>query len=166
MRRLFLAVSLLVGVTMIMPTAFVPAALAAVDAAGLAQVQAILAQYPNGGDALAAAIAAAVEANPGLADDIVSASQNATSDQQSAIGTGLANAANYFASLGTSDGNADHDQIVAAAANGPALLIAALDAAIVPTAGGGSTFAGLTNNLNNNTTRQNSCVSPARPGPC
>ena len=37
----------------------------------------------------------------------------------------------------------------------------------VPTAGGGpaGTFAGLTNNLTNNT-QQNSCVSPSRPGPC
>jgi hypothetical protein len=165
MRKFLVAASLFLGAVALMPA---PTALAAVDAAGLSQIQAILAQYPNGGDALAAAIAAAVEANPNLADDVVAASQNATPDQQTAMGTGLANAANYFANLNTPAGNAAHDEIVAAAANGPALLIASLDASITPTAGGGpgGTFGGLTQNFNNNTTHQNSCVSPSRPGPC
>lgn len=164
MRKFLVAACLFLSAAAVVSAA---PAFAAVDAAGLAQVQAIVAQYPNGGDALAAAIAAAVEANSALADDVVAAAQNATPDQQSAIGTGLANAANYFANLNTPAGNAAHDAIVASAANGPALLVASLDAAIEPTAGGGpgGTFAGLTTNFNNNTT-QNSCVSPSRPGPC
>src|SRR6185312_3650750 len=157
MRKFLVAACLFLGAATVVPA---PAAVAAVDAAGLAQVQAILAQYPNGGDALTAAIAAAVEANPNLADDVVAASQNATPRQQAAMGTGLANAANYFANLNTSDGNAAHDEIVAAAANGPALLVASLDAAISPTAGGGGNipFGQLVSQFQQ-TQHQNSCVS-------
>jgi hypothetical protein len=163
MRKFLVAACLFLGAAAVMPA---PTAFAAVDAAGLAQIQGMLAQYPNGGDALAAAIAAAIEANANLADDVVAASQNATPDQQTAMGTGLANAANYFANLNTPAGNVAHDEIVAAAANGSALLIASLDAAIAPTAGGGpgGTFVGLTQNLNTQT--QHSCVSPSRPGSC
>ena len=165
MRKYLIAACLFLGAVAVMP---VPSAFAAVDAVGLAQVQAILAANPNGGEALAAAIIAAVEANPNLADDVVAASQNATPDQQAAIGTGLANAANYFANLNTPAGNAAHDEIVAAAANGPALLVASLDAAIAPTAGGGrngTPFGQLVSQFVH-TLHQNSCVSPSRPGPC
>jgi predicted PurR-regulated permease PerM len=161
MRKFVVAACLFLGIAAAVPSAF-----AAVDAAGLAQIQAILSANPNGGDALAAAIQAAVDANPALVDDVLAAAANATPDQQSAIGTGLGNAANDFANLGTSDGTAAHDAIVTAVANsGLVLVLASLDAAIVPTAGGNNNANPL---LTQNTNRptQNSCVSPSRPGPC
>ena len=64
------------------------------------RIMALLARYPAGGPALRAAIAAAVEANPSLADVIVAAARKANPAQKQAIGAGLADAANYFAKIG------------------------------------------------------------------
>ena len=64
------------------------------------RIIALLARYPAGGPALRAAIAAAVEANPSLADVIVAAARKANPAQKQAIGAGLADAANYFAKIG------------------------------------------------------------------
>ena len=64
------------------------------------RIAALLARYPAGGPALRAAIAAAVEANPSLADVIVAAARKANPAQKQAIGAGLADAANYFAKIG------------------------------------------------------------------
>jgi hypothetical protein len=63
------------------------------------QVAALLAQFPNGGPALRAAIARAVEMNPDLAVAFVIAALKANRDQKQAIGAGLADAANYFAKV-------------------------------------------------------------------
>src|SRR5207245_7706155 len=64
------------------------------------RIAAIVAQFPAGGPALRAAIARAVEADPGLADAAVAAARRANPDQKQAIGAGLADAANYFAKIG------------------------------------------------------------------
>jgi hypothetical protein len=66
-------------------------------------VLAILAQYPAGGPGLRAAIARLLEANPGLADDVVFAARKANPAQKLAIGAGLADATLYFFKCG-SDG--------------------------------------------------------------
>jgi hypothetical protein len=64
------------------------------------RIAAIVAQFPAGGPGLRAAIARAVEADPGLADAAVAAARRANPDQKQAIGAGLADAANYFAKIG------------------------------------------------------------------
>jgi hypothetical protein len=64
------------------------------------QIAALLARFPGGGPALRAAVAAAVEANPSLADAVVAAARKANPAQKQAIGAGLADAANYFAKIG------------------------------------------------------------------
>ena len=63
-------------------------------------VLAILAQYPTGGPGLRAAIARLLEANPGLADDVVFAARKANPAQKEAIGAGLADATLYFFKCG------------------------------------------------------------------
>jgi hypothetical protein len=63
------------------------------------RISALLAQFPMGGPALRAAIAAAVEADPFLADVVVSLARTARPEQKQAMGAGLADAANYFAKI-------------------------------------------------------------------
>jgi len=64
------------------------------------QIAALLVQFPAGGPGLRAAIARALEANPGLADAAVAAARNANPEQKQAIGAGIGDAANYFAKIG------------------------------------------------------------------
>lgn len=167
MRKLILAACLGLGVIAMSPASFAQQGAPQITQAMRDQVSALLAQYPDGGAPLAAAITAAVEANPALAYAIASAAFSATPAQQTAMGTGLADAANYFANLNTGNGTNDANEIVAAIATGPAVMIAAADAEISPTAGGGGggTAGGLATN-NTSGSGQSSCVSPSRPGPC
>ena len=65
------------------------------------QVMALLAQFPQGGPGLRAAIAALLEAFPGLADDVVSAARGANPAQKVAIGAGAADAWDYFRKCGS-----------------------------------------------------------------
>ena len=62
---------------------------------------ALLARFPVGGPALRAEIARLLEANPSLAREVVAAACRANPNQKEAIGAGLADAANYFAKLGS-----------------------------------------------------------------
>ena len=62
-----------------------------------ARVSSLLAQFPNGGPGLRAAIALLLEFEPGLADDVVFAANSGTPGQKQAIGLGIADAAHYFA---------------------------------------------------------------------
>lgn len=64
------------------------------------QVAALLNEFPAGGPALRAAVARLVEADPSLADDLVSLARKANPAQKLAIGMGLADAADYFAKCG------------------------------------------------------------------
>jgi hypothetical protein len=161
MRKYFLAACLFLGIFAVMPPVF------AQDAAGEAQIQAIVAQYPDGGPGLVAAITAAVETNPALAADVSFVAFNATPAQQEAMGTGLANAANYFADQHTPAGDLAYNEIMTAAANGPPTLIAAVDAAVEPTAGNGRNgnvpFGQLVSDSVHD--QQQRCVSPSKPGP-
>jgi hypothetical protein len=62
---------------------------------------ALLARFPAGGPALRAEIARVLEANPRLAREVAAAACSASPDQKEAIGAGMADAANYFAKLGS-----------------------------------------------------------------
>jgi len=153
MRRLFLVscvIFLMIGAPLVVSAQ-------TVTAAAQAKIAAILAQYPDGGPGLSDAIAAAVEADPSLAQAGVAAAASATRAQQQAIGAGLAAAAIFFANAGAS-GAAGLQQIQAAMASAPSATLAAFNAgggatALLTTLAGGGT--GLTTN---------NCVSPSRPG--
>jgi hypothetical protein len=64
-------------------------------------VTALIAQFPNGGPGLRAAIARLLEANPSLADDVVAAAHRAKPPQKQAIGEGIADATLYLAKCGS-----------------------------------------------------------------
>jgi hypothetical protein len=64
-------------------------------------ITALLAQFPNGGPGLRAAIARLLEANPSLADDVVFAARKANPAQKQAMGEGLADATLYFGKCGS-----------------------------------------------------------------
>lgn len=110
-----------------------------VNPAAQAKVAAILAQYPNGGAGLQAAIAGAVEADPSLAAAVVAASNTASVVQQQAMGVGLSQAATALAASGTPAGQAGAQQIQQALAGAPAGILVAF-AGNDPT--GGSTPGG------------------------
>jgi hypothetical protein len=61
------------------------------------RVTMLLAQFPDGGPDLRAAIAFLLESDPNLADDVVFAANDGTAGQKQAIGLGIADAARYFA---------------------------------------------------------------------
>jgi hypothetical protein len=65
------------------------------------RVISLLAQFPQGGPSLRAAIALLLESDPNLADDVVFAALNGTPDQKQAIGLGIADAARFFATCVT-----------------------------------------------------------------
>jgi hypothetical protein len=65
-----------------------------------AKVSALLSQFPQGGPDLQATVARLVEAEPSLAAEVVSLSDNAIAAQKEAIGGGLADAASFFAKCG------------------------------------------------------------------
>jgi hypothetical protein len=67
-----------------------------------AKVSDLLLQFPQAGPALRATVARLVEAEPALAREMVSVSDNATAAQKEAIGAGLADAASFFAKCGVS----------------------------------------------------------------
>ncbi len=60
------------------------------------RVTSLLAQFPDGGPALRAAIALLLQSDPRLADDVVFAATRATPAQRQAIGLGIADAARFF----------------------------------------------------------------------
>ncbi len=63
-------------------------------------VTSLLAQFPDGGPGLRAAIAVLLEGDPTLADDVVFAARTAAPGQKQAVGMGIADAARYFALCG------------------------------------------------------------------
>lgn len=124
-----------------------------------AKVQKILAQFPDGGQGLADVIAKAVEADPCLAGAFVAAALNANSAQQTAIGTGLADAAIFFANSDSPDAKAAQEELQAAIASAPTGTATAFNL------GGGP--AALTALLGTGAGLQlttSGCVSPSRPG--
>ena len=121
-----------------------------------AKVAAILAQYPQGGPGLQAAITAAVEADPSLSAAVVAASSTATVVQQQAMGVGLSQAASALAASGTPAGQAGAQEIQQALAGAPATMLVAF-AGNDPTAG--SSPGGGIGGGSNNSTPSSTCVS-------
>jgi hypothetical protein len=74
-------------------------------------ITALLAQFPNGGPGLRAAIARLLEANPWLADDVVFAARKANPAQKQAVGEGLADATLYFEKCGSDSCRGAESQI-------------------------------------------------------
>jgi hypothetical protein len=100
-----------------------------------------------------------VEADPSLASVVVAAALTANPAQQTAIGTGLANAAVFFANSSSPNAKAAQQQLQAAIASAPTSTVTAFNI-------GGGAIA-LLSLLGTSTSTQlttNNCVSPSRPG--
>ena len=120
-----------------------------------AKVAAILAQYPQGGPGLQAAITAAVEADPSLSAAVVAAAGTATVVQQQAMGVGLSQAASALAASGTPAGQAGAQEIQQALAGAPApMLVASVSDPTAGSSPGGGIGGG-----SNNSTPSSTCVS-------
>lgn len=125
---------------------------------GTAQITALLAQYPDGGPALRAAVARLVESDPSLAQDVVALSRSADPRQQHALGEALGDAASYFADLGSGSAHDALGQIESAMASAPPLVLAGFAAA------GGPSVAQSIPGLAGPSLVTNRCVSPSGPG--
>jgi len=119
-------------------------------------ILAILAEFPDGGQALSDAIASAVEEDPALASAVVEVALTANPEQQQALGAGLAGAASFFADKTSPDANQAQQEIQAAMTGAPGLTQTAF------TNAGGATalLTTLTSSGANITT--STCVSPSR----
>jgi hypothetical protein len=138
------------------------AAIAATETTGTpAQQQtidALLQQYPDGGQALADAIAQTIEADPSFAAVAVAAALNANAAEQTAIGTGLAEAAVFFANSNTPGAVAAQQLLQSAIGSAPtntttAFTLGGGTAALLALLGGSSGL--LTTDR---------CISPNLPG--
>ena len=128
-----------------------------------AQISALFSQYPNGGAALRAAIAQAVEADPTLADDVVFLASSASASQQNAAGAGLGDALNYYQTLNTPNGIKAAADIQAVVPLGTVTTSAAFAAATGGGGGGGGN--GVPGYQNTGAAPgMSNCVSPSRPG--
>lgn len=125
----------------------------------VAQVQAILAQFPNGGPGLRAAIARAVVAEPSLAEAVVAAAAGANPAQQQSIGAGLADAATFFSRIGSAWAQAALQVIQSAMASAPPGVLAAFTFVANSTGGQGGGFS-IPSGLTITASR---CVSPSGP---
>lgn len=137
-----------------------PVATAQPSPEAVAQVQAIIAQFPNGGPGLRAAIARAVAADPSLAEAVVAAAAAANPAQQRSIGAGLADAAAFFSRIGTSFARAAQQVIQTAIASAPPTVLAAFTFVANTAASQGGGF-GVPSGL---TITANRCISPSGPG--
>lgn len=140
----------------------VPALASAQDAdSPQAKIAAIIAQYPDGGQPLADAIAAAVEANPSLAGAVTQAALTANSAVQTALGGGLAEAAVFFANSNSPNAQAAQQQIQAAIASVPA---SSNTVTAFNTGGGAAALLSLLGSSSGTTLTTSKCVSASRPG--
>lgn len=160
MRKSFLAalgIALWIGGAAMAPTFLATPAQAAVPVNP--QIAAILAQYPNGGPGLRAAVARLVETDASLAAAVVAASDLANPAQQAAIGAGLGDATNFFAKIASDFAKHAAELIRAAIVYANPIVLAnytvsvsVYDAQVIP---------GTDNNAGNTTS---ACISPSRPG--
>jgi hypothetical protein len=123
------------------------------------QVAALLAQYPQGGPGLRAAVARLTEADPSLAAAEVAAAAHATPEQQAAIGAGLGDASAYYAKLGSGAAAYAADQITRAMTGADPTTLAGYISVIQPTQA--QVIPGGNNNVDNTTSR---CISPSTHG--
>ena len=123
------------------------------------QVAALLAQYPQGGPGLRAAVARLVEADPSLAAAVVAAAAHATPEQQAAIGAGLGDASAYYAKLSFATAAYAANLITQAMTAADPITLAGYISVIQPTQA--QVIPGSNNNVGNTTSR---CISPSTPG--
>jgi hypothetical protein len=128
-------------------------------------ITALLAQFPAGGPGLRAGIARAVEADPSLAADAVFAAQSGNPSQKEAIGSGLADAANFFGKMGSAAGQQAQEQVQAALTYADAGTQAGANAANIQAAQGSTSTQGIPG-FTNTTTTIGGCVSQATATGC
>jgi hypothetical protein len=128
-------------------------------------ITALLAQFPAGGPGLRAGIALAIESDPSLAADAVFAAQSANQSQKEAVGSGLADAASFFAKLGSASALQAQAQIQAALTYADAGTQAGVNASNAQTAQGNTSFQGIPG-FTNTTTTIGGCVSQATATGC
>ena len=127
-----------------------------------AQVTAIFAAFPGGGEGLTDAIRELLINNPGLADDVAFVASNANPDQQQAAAFGMAQA--VLALLARGNNSAASTIISAATLSGNATLATTVTTAVANSNSSGSLY---TQGANSNpATTSTSCttVSPTTPG--
>ena len=152
-------VVLALGAPMVLASAPAGATTEAVGTAFQRQAIAnLLAQYPDGGQALADAIAQAVEADPSLARVTAAAALSAPPAQQQAIGMGLAEAALFFANGNSVRAQEAQQQIQAAIALAPTGALTAFNTS------GGTTALLTSLGAGGLSLTTSTCVSPSRPG--
>jgi hypothetical protein len=133
------------------------------------QITALLAQFPAGGPGLRAAIAQAVEANPSLAADAVFAAQSGNASQKEAIGSGLADAASFFAKSGSASALQAQAQIQAALTYADAGTQAGVSLSNQQAQASTSSYQGIPGFNSTGATTSgcvNQTVSPSRPSSC
>jgi hypothetical protein len=128
-------------------------------------ITALLAQFPAGGPGLRAGIARAVEADPSLAADAVFAAQSGNASQKEAIGSGLADAANFFGKMGSAAAQQAQEQVQAALTYADAGTQAGANAANIQAAQGSTSTQGIPG-FTNTTTTIGGCVSQATATGC
>ena len=128
-------------------------------------ITALLAEFPAGGPGLRAGIALAVQADPALAADAVFAAQGSNSSQKEAVGSGLADAANFFGKMGTAAAVQAKDQIQAALTYADAGTQAGANAVNIQAAQGSTSTQGIPG-FTNTTTTIGGCVSQATATGC
>ena len=148
-----LAVAWLLGGAMLLPS---PAA-AQTTVPINPQIAVLLAQYPQGGPALRAAIARAVEADVSLAAAAVAAAAHATPEQKAAIGAGLGDAAGYFMKIGADWARSSEATIRTAMASADPITLAAYLSVV---SNQNQPIPGSNNNAGNMTS---GCISPSGP---
>jgi len=123
------------------------------------QIAALLAEYPDGGPGLRAAIAGAVEADATLATAVVAASCVANAAQKMAMGAGLGDAASFFAKIGSNlPGNLEGVIRAELVCADPVMLTAYVSATSPPGTGNGNP-----GNITNSNVGP-TCISPSTPG--
>ena len=124
-------------------------------------VTAMFAAYPNGGDALVAAIRDLLIANPALADDVAYVGSGGNAGQQLAAGAGLAQAYTVLINRGDNDG-AGRIVGVAQQSTSPTIQTAVTRAI-------GSTIGANSYQYNGTTITSTNCsqpISPSQPSTC
>lgn len=156
MRKLWLAAWVLLivgGLPQLAPADIAP---------GSGQVAAILAEFPAGGSPLRAAVARAVEADPSLAAGFVAAASSVPPAVAEAIGAGLADAAQFFAKLGTGWARFALGTIESAVASGSSYLLAGFSLAGGSALMGGQFSTGGIPGVASAAVGTSRCISPSR----
>jgi len=99
MRRQFLTISMVTCILGASPAALAQSVQERAAAIVSPKISAILREFPTGGPELRAAIASAIEDDPSLTNDAIFVANTANTSQSQAIRSGLADAADFFATI-------------------------------------------------------------------